>query len=434
MQHQQSYSTLFTAIFTGVTGTLIYLLSLADLITFRVSFVLLTLVMLSYLGVEIKRVKNTHPLRWMINPAVVCSLMTFTLSFGLTNLLYFLPESQLSYIGVLPEVTVSMNKLMWLVLIGALAMWLGYWSSLSTRLVKKCVAKFQPQVLKYSAQPKAMVLPALVLISLASRLLQIKLGIFGYSSTYDNLIGAASYSQYLSMAASLGKMALVIVSLRYFSENPTPKSKLSFFVIFAYELFFGFMSGMKSAVVLPFIIVLICRYLRVGFISKGWLISILVAIVFAYAVIEPFRELRNQDTQFKGTSLTGIVSTLITSTATKKSSSGVGSDDPSLLVTVLGRTNLSYIGSLGIDFVDYYGALPSGSPDFLPDIFLAPIHAWVPRFIWQEKSLGNAGLWYTQTIIGRESNSSTAMGIFTNLYFAGGVIMVFFRYVFYGCD
>jgi hypothetical protein len=86
--------------------------------------------------------------------------------------------------------------------------------------------------------------------------------------------------------------------------------------------------------------------------------------------------------------------------------------------------NMTYSASVGIAFADNSETMPEGSPDFLGDLILAPVHAWVPRFIWTDKALGNIGLWYTQTVMGNDILSSTAMGPFTYLYFAGGVVAV----------
>ena len=195
MRQTSAVLALPTALVTGLAATFIYLLSIANLIGLRTTFILLTLLLLFYLALEISRVRRLHPERWLINPAVVCSLMTFVLGFGMSNLLYFLPETLTESTQ---EVTASMNKMMLLVMIGALAMWLGYWSPLAARLtVLGPLVRFHTWIFKFDAEPKAWVLPLLVLVSLVSRLIRIRLGIFGYSSNYERLIEANSYSQYL---------------------------------------------------------------------------------------------------------------------------------------------------------------------------------------------------------------------------------------------
>lgn len=99
-------------------------------------------------------------------------------------------------------------------------------------------------------------------------------------------------------------------------------------------------------------------------------------------------------------------------------------ESESTLLQVAARSNLSYIGAFGLEYADTHKTLPIGSPAFLEDIFLAPVHALVPRFIWDSKPLGNLGLWYNQVVMGMSHFSSTAMGPFVYLYFAGGYLAV----------
>jgi hypothetical protein len=450
IRQTSAFFVLLTALVIGLSATFIYLLSVADFIGLRTAFVLLTLLLLIYFALEVNRVRLLHPVRWLMNPVVLCSLMTFVLYFGVTNLLYFLPEDFVALIDVRPEVTPLMNKLMLLVVIGAVAMWLGYWSPLAARLtVKGPLVKFHNLFFKVKAAPNAWVLPVLILISLASRLIQVRLGVFGYSSNYERLIEAASYTQYLSMAGSLGKLALVVATFNYYSPHLRRQARIWFFGILAYEILFGFLSGFKSAVVFPFIIVLLCHYLRVGRVSRYWLIAIPLGIMVAYAVIEPFRLMRNNNADID-TSLISIVNTMATSTLSEvvevESDHDFGPvyTEAPVLLNMMNRFNLTSVGSLGISFADDYENQSAASepfsvesPKFIWDIILAPLHAWIPRFLWGEgKSLGNTGLWYTQAVVnpisGHEVYSSTAMGIFTNLYFAGGTIAIFCGFFFIG--
>jgi hypothetical protein len=92
---------------------------------------------------------------------------------------------------------------------------------------------------------------------------------------------------------------------------------------------------------------------------------------------------------------------------------------------------LLILGSLGIDYKER-GIVSSDQPKFLNNIFLAPLHAWIPRFIWNSKPINNLGLWYNNEVIGNSNYTSVAMGPVTYLYFAGGFIMVFLGFYFVG--
>ena len=105
----------------------------------------------------------------------------------------------------------------------------------------------------------------LVIISLASRLIAIRLGVYGYSSEIDQLSELGGVTQYLSMTQGLGKLALMVVALRYFS--PAERSShlvLWFWGLLGYEIIFGFLSGFKSQVVMPVIILGVAMYMRRG--------------------------------------------------------------------------------------------------------------------------------------------------------------------------
>ena len=421
-----------TALLTGLAAWAIYLLSAEDFILLKDGFVLLTTLLLVYLLIEVSRVRHVHPVRWLINPVVLCSLMTFVLGFGITNILYFLPEDSLFLIGVLPIVTTSMNKLMLLVVFGALSMWLGYWSPLAKKLtIRGALVRFRNQYLRPDARLKVWVLPVLLFVSLISRLAQMKLGVFGYASNYERLIEAASYTQYLSMGASLGKLALVIAAFQYFTPRSGYRAKTWFFGLFFLEIIFGLLSGFKSAVVNPFIIVVFCQYIQSGRLSRYWLIAIPLALIVAYAVIEPYRVMINNDVGNSGMSF-ATMSNVLNESRSLAADNVAEKGEAVLLLNLINRFNATYVGSLGVAFIDKAGDLPLGSPDFFGDIVFAPVYALIPRFLWEGKPIGNIGLWYTHTILGRSHNSSTAMGPFTYLYFAGGIIAVFMGFFFIG--
>ncbi len=418
------------ALLVGATGLLLEQLNGFGALGSRDVFFALTVLVLVYLGLEVRRLRLVHPDRWLLNPVVLCSFLTFVLGYGVTNVLFSLPKEELELVGLVPEVTPAMVTLMWLVLIGAVAMWLGYWSQFAARLSNRdAVHRFKRRFLPKSDALRSWALPGLFAVGLMARLTQIRLGVYGYSSTYDQLINLGSVTQYLDLASGLGKVALVLAALQFFRRKSSLAAMSWFYGLLAVEVLFGFLSGFKSAVVMPFVIAAFCQYLQTGRFSKNWIILVLVGMSVAYAVIEPFRAARNENANFSGNSLDSIVSTIIGASGTTV---GGTTDQVGTLLSVSSRSNLSYIGSFGIEFADRHPSLPAGSPDFLGDLFLAPLHAWIPRLIWNTKPLGNLGLWYNQVVMGISHFSSTSMGPFTYLYFAGGFIAVFLGFFFIG--
>ena len=414
-------SALTNAAFFGCSGLCVYLLADADVLNIRLTYAVLTVLLLIYLWLEVTRIRRVQPERWLLNPAVFCALMTFVMGYGMTNVLFFLPPESIEFLGLVPEVLPAMVKHQYLVLLGAIALFLGYWSPMAQRLTRPvAVARFQRRFLPGTDVLKRWALPFLVAVSVAVRLFAMRQGLYGYGGDYsaERLAETSAYSQYLSMAGSLGKLALVLAALQYFAPGSGRKSSHWFWGILLIEVFFGFLSGMKSAVGMPIVIAGVCLYLRTGRIPTSWIAMTILSISMAYAVIEPFREVRNKQGGSL-TSVSAIVDVLLRGVSGTESSKKAD-ESGSTVMSVAARSNLSYIGSFALEYADKYPVLPEGSPDFLSNIFLAPLHALIPRFIWDTKPLGDLGLWYNQVVMGMSHFSSTAMGPFAYLYFAGG--------------
>lgn len=402
---------------------LIYALLTMDLIANSQSLVAYTLLLLGYLYVEIKNLWVRERGLFWINPVILASIFTFAIAFGVTNVLYFLPGGMLGLVGVEPVSTRWMSQLMLLVILAACAMWVGYSSGAGRNLGRSLQRSHTLR--RWMRRSPRVNKPALYIclaISLVAQLVAIKLGVFGYSSTYDQLIAGAAYREYLSMAESLGKLALVGVAMRCFApSHGTLSDRLLLWAVLGYEVFFGFLSGFKSAAILPFVIVGIVYYSQRNRFPR-WLIPVVaVAVIAAYAVIEPFRVNRNEDAGFLGTNLGSIVVAMTGTTGTA-SGGGVGERAP-VWLSLLARHNLTYTASLGIEYAAN-NELGEGSPAFFGDIIAAPAHALIPRLLWDSKSLQNIGLWYTNQVIGLEIYSSTAMSPITYLNFAGGPLAV----------
>lgn len=379
-----------------------------------------SLLLLGYIYLEMKNLKAYEPHLFWINPIVLASIFTFVLGFGISNILYFLPEDMVAMVVLQSSVTTWMNRLMLLVLLAACAMWIGYSSNMGRNMGQMLLRS--STLRSWMSTSGRVKMPAVYLflgISLAARLFEIKLGMYGYSSTYDQLIAGAAYREYLSIGESLGRLAMVGVALQCFSSpRPVFVDRQLLWLVCGYEVLFGFLSGFKSAVVTPFIVLGIVYYSQQTRFPRWLVPAVFCAVMAAYAVIEPFRIARITDEGFLGTSLGSIASTLAGGANTKADGPRVSTP-----LSVLFRMNMTYVASRGIEYAAN-NELPIGSPKFLEDLVLVPAHAIVPRLLWESKSLQNVGLWYTREVIGHQYFSSTAMSPFTYLNFAGGPLAV----------
>jgi hypothetical protein len=190
------------------------------------------------------------------------------------------------------------------------------------------------------------------------------------------------------------------------------------------ETIFGVLSGFKSAVVMPTLIVGLCAYTVRGRLPPMLVPSILLGIFMAYAVIEPFRVARYREFDFDSTSLTSIVDTFAASRDSVYERGDGERPVASTTASFFVRASDVASAANGIEFKERWEVLPEGSPDFLEDILLSPLYSLIPRALWENKPLNDVGVWYTQVVMGEGTTSSTAMYPVTYLNFAGGALAV----------
>jgi hypothetical protein len=429
-------STPVGALAFSAAGIGVYSLAADGLLSPKAGLVLLTLAMVGFLAVELARLRAESPGRWLLNPPVLATFLVFLLPFGFGNALFLMPEEKVALVALLPDVTPSILKLMLLVLLAAAAMWLGYRSPLPGKVAGAFRSgRVGGVLLREGFDIRPRVIGACLALCLASRLILIRLEIYGYSADPVRLLETASYRQYLSLLESLGKLALFLVALRFFSAEDRGRRDLPLLAgITLFELLFGFLSGFKSAVAMPFVILGVVFYLATGRISRRIAAMFVLSLLAAYAVIEPFRAARHAEDDFRGTDVNAIAMTMIRASlsdpeggvmANLEERAGTG-------LALLARTSQTQVASLGIEFADT-SPLPDGSPAFGKDIFLAPFYAVVPRAIWKTKEMARHGTWYSQVVMGNDdSRTSVAMTPFTYLYFAGGFAAVVAGFGFVG--
>src|SRR5262249_44187150 len=97
--------------------------------------------------------------------------------------------------------------------------------------------------------------------------------------------------------------------------------------------------------------------------------------------------------------------------------------------TAFNRLSITLFSAAAIHYDETEG-LDDGAPEFLKNLILGPAYAVIPRFIWNDKALGNVGVWFTRSVCGQvTSTSSTGFGPVGYLYFVGGVVGVCLGFV-----
>jgi hypothetical protein len=382
------------------------------------AFPVLCLLVIAYAVLQVLLVRRHHRELWLVNPAVQGAFFLHLLPTTCALMLPFLPEELQTGAGFDPFSDQWAVRYEWLNLIGVVALWTGYWSGVAQWVARALASSLLlNRVIRPGLMLNVGAALALVLVSTGFRLLTIRLGLYGYSASAERRELAEAYSQYLAMAGDLGKVVLVAVSLSTFEGKIRKWPMLALLVS---ETVFGVLSGFKSAVLVPAVIVGLSAYAVRGRLPAILLPSIGAGIFVAYALIQPFREARFKEFEFDETSVSSIVDTFVASRDSVYAQAEP--DGPVARTTASFFVRVSDVATAanGIEFAERWEVLPEGSPAFLKDILLSPLYSVVPRFLWEGKPINDVGLWYTQVVMGEGTTSSTAMYPVTYLNFAGG--------------
>jgi hypothetical protein len=353
--------------------------------------------------------------------------MTFALAFGFSNILYIISDQEYVFSLLGDQTYYWLSQAMLYILLGAFAMWQGYLSGIGNKIA----SKMEKIVLLKKSLRKEVDLNFIFiflcfLLSVISRLTQISLGVFGYSGEIDQFYSQAKYTQTLSYGSDLGKLALLGLSISYFSQTKKDnKLKITFYLFLIYEIIFGFLAGFKGAVIMPIVIVGVSFYVIKGKLPKSAIVLTMVLLYFAYMIIEPFRITRYEDSSFQNRNLLAIGSTILDS-ANNVDTANIMDINEWVSKTILSRANLTGVAARSIEYKTEFD-LPENSPEFLKNLLFSPLYAIIPRIIMPSKPISDMGLWYSREMWGAPDYtvSSVGMSPIGYLFFAGGGFLVF---------
>lgn len=417
----------------GAAG--IYRASVALLIPERVAFILLTLLLMLYLGVEIWWARREFPQRWMVNPAVMASFATFGMKLGFSNFVLFLPEiaqARLSQNHLYDFYW--LNRVVLMAIIGAVAMWAGFNSFWAKRLAAWIRhAKIFDRILVKKVRLRWWFVVTAILASIAARLLLVSLGAFGYSSDISQLYALGPYRFYINLFVGLGLLALVGLSLNHFTRSrPDPVSLAMLLGVLTLEIFFGLLSGYKGATVMPMVIVGICYYVARGRIPRVQILAALGLLFLAYQIVEPFRQMRVHEGNFDNRSAAYMANT-ITEIAAGETTETYEEGVTDTVVQVFARQNTVAFAALAMRARDE-GRVGQKSAEFRRDLLLSPAYAVIPRLIWRSKPTQELGEWFNRVVLDNPFRNAVGMSPVGYLYIAGGATGVFLIFLVLGAS
>jgi hypothetical protein len=399
----------------------IYWINIGDLIGPDAYFLILNLVLAAFLVSEIISLAKEHSGAWMFSPVFVSSTYLFGMGFFLPGLFAtVLPDAELQAVGLPTHSDYWINKHLLLAMLGACAMWAGFRSPIAPNFARALRTLRRRPFFRKGFQVQPWTVVALLCISVIARVIAIQHGIFGYTADAAAVEATAAYREYLGTMGDLGKLALLGLALSMAAASgASPFLAFAFAISLVIELGFGFLSGFKSAIVLPLLIVAAAYYVVRGRVYWWMLAGPIIAIAIAYAIVEPFRLAFNEGavaTTRSAESLSGLLVQVTTEPTL--------GDNQSLMGRIVSRGSLSTMGAAAIQFADTSPSLPAGSPGFLSDILMSPLLAFVPRFAWPDKPMQTLGVWFNDVVLGNSFINSVGMGPIAYLYFAGGLLGV----------
>ena len=362
-----------------------------------------------------------------INPTIHFAVIGNVLMFIVGGLVLVLPDE---YRANDVQVTPWMVEWTWLYLLGLVALWSGYWAPWTMEIAK--LIRNSETFNKIVRREFRVNMPAAIVVlvtGVAASLGSISLGLFGYSSDSVALTENRNIAQILSIATSFIQLILVVLSIRYFMTPRNRRQGVAIvYVLLIVSIILGLLSGFKSQVVMPIILVGIAYYVVYRRVPI-WIIPVaLILLTIAYSIIEPFRVLRNTDPNFESNNVFYIAESMRPTRISDE-------DVPTWNERVAHFTAAQFpipLWAAGLEYAASSDSLPVNSPRFLEDIFLSPVMAVVPRAMWPTKPEFSHGAWYYEEVLGGAPGTSVSLSGVVYLNFAGGVVAIIIGFFVFG--
>ncbi len=376
----------------------------------------------AYLFVECRRYLMRTDAFGLLAPPLLASIAHFLLN-------YLLPTAATT---LDPWIHSRFEHYLWsmheqipytLILVGisAFSMWRGYYFGrrtagvLRAQLVRWSVIRkrFEPHL----AVAAAMQVGYLVVVSYA-----ISLGVFGISSSAQTREVNLAILDYITLGMTAGALSFLLLMCHLFRRLETGKGVLGFRAaaigIVFMHLVIAALSGFKSQLVMPFVMLALAKFLVTRRISLAYIVSGVLALVLAYQVVEPFRAYLAREQLYGQSDIVSLFTGLQRSYEQRDLDSN--SDVP-LGTQIAQRFDLTAMAAIGIEFADREQSAVSKAREMRETLYLAPLLAYVPRALWPSKPLYETGGWFNTVVLGNPIGTSVGMGPQAWLYLAGGI-------------
>jgi hypothetical protein len=256
-------------------------------------------------------------------------------------------------------------------------------------------------------------------------------GTYGYSANQDMIENAPIYANIINTFAGFGDSLFILVTIVFISKIHIKFSlNFIFYFLFIIQITFGILSGFKGGIIFPFFNYLIIFYLIKGKINYKFIILLFFGLVFSFFLIEPYRQLKKVNPDFK---ITSISFSEYQDMYNNFDIRGFFNNDENIIIKYIFRKNLLQTSAAGINYYENHNEiLDKDSPEFLSKIFLSPFLTFIPRFLWKTKPINLDGLWYSNEVLSIPYYTFSPPGKIIYLYFAGGLVLLISGFIFIG--
>ena len=371
----------------------------------------------------------------LLSPALLALVFHFFLAYvlGITGTV-FEPRILERFGNWLPSLDAALAETLILAGVASFAMLRGY--ALALRVARRLRRRLErTPLLRRELRFNIVLMLAIQFFYFGLVIYAIDAGAYGLLSTIETRAQNVNIQQFLNLGLGAGTLSYFLILMRYFewraAGRAVPFIGTLVVIMIGLHVATGALSAFKIQIVLPFVVAGSAYFIATGRMPLRFIALASVALIVSYIVVEPFRAylgLRDQPP----TSISEAVTSLGTALELRDQLNHVS--DISLAEAIVSRFDLSGMTALAIDYVDQGRLSFERRAEFQDSILFAPILAYVPRAIWQDKPSYSEGVWFNQNVRGmrHDETTSVGMGPIGVLYMAGGTVAVLLGFFGFG--
>lgn len=398
-------------------------------------FYLLTGSLLTHTLVEYYFLYKKDKEYFFLNPIFIGTFVTFLLAAGgITN---FLQQEDGKFVLLEVHNKVLIDDLIWLkksmmyVCIGSMTTWVGYKFSTGRNLFSIWAESLQfKRFLGSNIQIGKLFV--LIIIAYAAKFYLYKIGLFGRITSEEFFEKGTGYKlgSQIRILSDLSYLTFVVVTYLKFAYKST-KNNILFYFSLLMEMFFAFLYGARSPILMIFVIIFLIYYYVFKKINLWFLALIPLVLVFAFTIVLEYKNyVLSEIYTRKENPIEQISDFLRFRKHFRNKEEKIVSDN--FKFKLLGSFNSVASIGMAIRHKDTKG-LHSDDPNFKMALVRFPLDAFVPRFI-QGVNDEPWGLWFKDRVLNLHRGLLYSISINPTgfLYFAGDLPMILLGFFIYG--